>query len=832
MAEGGFGAFVAGSIVGKIILDKSGWDSSVAKVEKDTGGLVGKFNSIGGALRDVSKGIATIGGAVFGTMVALIDKTADYGDQLNDLSQQTGISTETLGSYKLVADTTGTSLEGIAMAMRGLSSNMIDADKGTASAVNAFNALGVSIYDSQGKLLSLEEMLPSLADRFSQMEDGAKKLSLATDVFGKRGMELIPMLNLGRQGISELTSKAKELGLALSSEAAKAGDEFNDKLAILKASLQGAAIQLGMALMPILTKFIEKATEIIGHVANWVKNNQSLIESLGGAALKAAALMSAAILLSNPLYALAAAAAACVVIFLQLQDAEDKALQSAERANEANLKLRDTLKEAADQAGISRLKFHELEEKYRSLGNEEDTLYARMALAIKQGKESKELQEALINISEKHGEAYRKQQDEMKKEQEERRRALLGLNNYKIALTELGKPLMSAWYLQMNLDEGMKEWVQTLNAQVLPAMDETKQGLLSLAMSVDFTGQEFDEVMGRTAETAERTTSRIAEDFGYLAADIALESLKIPKSIDDALDTLPPLVRNVIKGIYDIFAQGIADIIKKWVTDLIEGAILNKTKEAAAGAASSLGGIGTAATTLATGIATMITTIATALASALVAIATGIATAAGIIAAAAPAILVAGAVAAALYGVFGAISKALGGGGGSKERQLLQNIRDFDADILNRLIMIHYDEKDIGGTLMADCDGLVGRVIETRDAVIYSHGLLQGIIDAIGKIRGAQHGSISRSNELLFVHGSPNVPEITVPAPIYQSNLRAAAALGAASGGSASPIQIFIEGKEVALPLRSSVRKLLIELIPQLGKNEQIKFHANAQRVF
>ena len=59
----------------------------------------------------------------------------------------------------------------------------------------AFKALGISVKDNEGNLRSSEEVFLDVADKFSKMEDGAGKTTLAIKLFGKSGADLIPLLN-------------------------------------------------------------------------------------------------------------------------------------------------------------------------------------------------------------------------------------------------------------------------------------------------------------------------------------------------------------------------------------------------------------------------------------------------------------------------------------------------------------------------------------------------------------------------------------------------------------------------------------------------------------
>lgn len=99
------------------------------------------------------------------------------------------------------------------------------------------------------------------ADVFKGLPDGPEKAALALQVFGKSGLELIPLLNAGSDGIKTMTDRARELGLVFDEKAGAQADEFNDKLDELKGAVAGLAIQTAIDLLPELIKLVDAFRE-------------------------------------------------------------------------------------------------------------------------------------------------------------------------------------------------------------------------------------------------------------------------------------------------------------------------------------------------------------------------------------------------------------------------------------------------------------------------------------------------------------------------------------------------------------------------------------------
>lgn len=178
-------------------------------------------------------------------------------DAINDLSQKSGESVETLSRIGYAAEQSGSSLEGIAKGMKAAAKSATEAASGTGAAAKAYAALGVSVKDTDGSLKGSEELLLDVAEQLSQYEDGLAKSAIAQKIFGKAGDELIPFLNKGRAGIEELTKKADALGITMSTRAAKAADDFGDAMSTLGSITRGVVGRALEQVLPAVNELLE-----------------------------------------------------------------------------------------------------------------------------------------------------------------------------------------------------------------------------------------------------------------------------------------------------------------------------------------------------------------------------------------------------------------------------------------------------------------------------------------------------------------------------------------------------------------------------------------------
>lgn len=212
-----------------------------------------KLSAFGKSAGLAMAGLATAAIAAAAAIGGAVKKAADHADLLGETSQKIGVSVEALSQLEYQAKFSGVTLDGLSTGLRKLADNMADFAMNSKAGVGvAFKALAIDVKDASGNLRTGDQVLGDVADRFSRMENGALKTSLAIQIFGKSGADLIPMLNEGRQGIADYAAEADKLGITLSTGTAKAADQFNDNMTRVDSVLDGLANKIMEAVIPSL----------------------------------------------------------------------------------------------------------------------------------------------------------------------------------------------------------------------------------------------------------------------------------------------------------------------------------------------------------------------------------------------------------------------------------------------------------------------------------------------------------------------------------------------------------------------------------------------------
>ncbi|MCF8504788.1 MAG: hypothetical protein K9G59_07725 [Caulobacter sp.] len=265
------------------------WSGPTSKATGAIGGLIGRIGTLTGKLAKVS----AIGGAVAGTVAvaaglglakaswSMVKEAADAGDAAYNSAQKVGLTVQSYQRLAAAAKIANLESGEFNVGLRTLASNAVSAAEGSKEDAKAFAALGIKLKGANGKVLETDQLLAAIADRFATMPDGPLKTATAMRLLGRSGTEMIPLLNMGGAAIRKAGDEAERLGVVLSDDAAKAGDDFNDNLDRMKYSVLGLKIGIGAALLPTLNRAVVAITEwIAAHRVDVISKVSAVVSQL------------------------------------------------------------------------------------------------------------------------------------------------------------------------------------------------------------------------------------------------------------------------------------------------------------------------------------------------------------------------------------------------------------------------------------------------------------------------------------------------------------------------------------------------------------------------
>lgn len=244
-------------LMGSILVNNDAANESISKTDEKAEGLGGKF--VKGVGTAAKWGAAIVGAAAAGgaALFGMASKSAEATDRIDKLSNKIGISKQGFQEWDYIMGQNGMDVEKLQVGVKTLVTQMDAASSGSKNATEAFNKLGLSWQDGNGKLKNQEVMMNEAMLALAGMENGTEKARLATELFGKAGVEMMPMLNNGAEGIEELRQRAHDLGLVLGDDAVNAGVVLGDTIDDVKDSFSAITTKIGVSVMPMVQGFLD-----------------------------------------------------------------------------------------------------------------------------------------------------------------------------------------------------------------------------------------------------------------------------------------------------------------------------------------------------------------------------------------------------------------------------------------------------------------------------------------------------------------------------------------------------------------------------------------------
>jgi len=247
--------------------------------------MAGAFAAAVGAAKEVGE---TLAGC---TLAA-----GDYVDEINTLSQKTGVSTETLQEWNYVAGLIDVDVTTLTGSMTKLEKSMNSAneadskyyetlagldeklkagkisqeeynkaaEEALSKSASAYDQLGISVTDANGNLRNSEEVMFEVLQALSEMESGTERDLLSMELLGKSAKELGPLLQEGAiDQFKALSEEAHTTGYVLDSETFDAFQAFDDQMERLDKGATAAKNALGTVLLPTLNSLAGTGTSAL-----------------------------------------------------------------------------------------------------------------------------------------------------------------------------------------------------------------------------------------------------------------------------------------------------------------------------------------------------------------------------------------------------------------------------------------------------------------------------------------------------------------------------------------------------------------------------------------
>lgn len=212
------------------------------------------LDDIGDGAKRASGALSTMG-SVLGALQLdrLISETVSaaresirFAASLDDLADTTGSTVENLSGLANMAKFSGVSFGAVEQAITQMSRRLSAADDDSKRMGAAMRLLGVEARDPA---LAFNE----IAQKLNQYADGANKVALAQELFGRSGAQLLPLLkDLAEQG---------EVGVRITTQQAQEAEKLGKEIARLQMEFSGLRDLLLNGVVPAMNEFLRMMRE-------------------------------------------------------------------------------------------------------------------------------------------------------------------------------------------------------------------------------------------------------------------------------------------------------------------------------------------------------------------------------------------------------------------------------------------------------------------------------------------------------------------------------------------------------------------------------------------
>ena len=212
--------------------------------------------------------------ALTSSLPLAVKSFADAGSALNDMSQRTGASVESLSVLKFSAEQNGSSLEALEGMIRKYQKTQASAVSGDKEAAEGFANLGLNAKALAN--LPVDEQLARIGERMQLLPEGMARTAVALKLFGKSGTEVLPMLSQLRRDMD----RAKELGLPWTKVETDQADALGDRWEELKSVALRTAQVIGGELAPMVMAVSEPLLNTVVATKEFITANQGMVETV------------------------------------------------------------------------------------------------------------------------------------------------------------------------------------------------------------------------------------------------------------------------------------------------------------------------------------------------------------------------------------------------------------------------------------------------------------------------------------------------------------------------------------------------------------------------
>lgn len=234
-----------------------------------TDALNGTSASVEGFASKVAKA-AALAGAGFG-FTQLISGAVEAGSRIHDLTEAMGISAAEASMLSRTVAIAGGDIQTASTALMKLDKTLTGGGTAAEKVQIMLQAVGVSLQDSNGKLLPVNQQLEALAEGYQKAAKAGYQQEFIMNTLGAKGLALAGTL----REYAEAKEQANKIsGIGLDPEEM---DRLSKELTILKMQASSIGLATGAALAPIVEAYLPYLMTGLSNTAKFLAANKEEI---------------------------------------------------------------------------------------------------------------------------------------------------------------------------------------------------------------------------------------------------------------------------------------------------------------------------------------------------------------------------------------------------------------------------------------------------------------------------------------------------------------------------------------------------------------------------
>ena len=216
--------------------------------------LANQFNKIGDGISTAGKALLPFSAAASAAIAGVIGlglNAVKTADQIQTLANQTGMTAEEIQKLQYLALQSDVPFDKLQKSFIKARSSLIDLSKGiTNEGSKALAELNIDL----SQFNNSDEYFQGVLLALSQLPSELEQVAYANAIFGdKLGNDLLPLLKMGADGISQLADEYSALGGMSNDTVAKLA-EFDNVMNKIKTQIGNVLLQIGVSFLPVLEK--------------------------------------------------------------------------------------------------------------------------------------------------------------------------------------------------------------------------------------------------------------------------------------------------------------------------------------------------------------------------------------------------------------------------------------------------------------------------------------------------------------------------------------------------------------------------------------------------